>query len=121
MKEENLIHIKFELGEAIESKRDLLSSEAGLLKISKTINCYRSLRLEELKFKLKLLRKIKEIKTKINNLQKILPKGKIPEILKEKEQDELEIKIKKTKATKYDKELESQLQNIQEKLRALGK
>ena len=119
MKNENLIHIRLGYKEVIQSKKDILSSEMDLLKIVKAIKKYRFLRLEELKMKLKLYRKIKEIKNNIKKLQTMLPTLKIPEILK-KDKDSKEIE-KKIKEKQYDKTLESQLQEIQNKLKALAK
>ena len=120
MKNENLIHVKLEYGEALQSKRDTLSSEMNLLRIAKMIKKYRLLRLEELKIKLKLHRKIKEIITNIKKIQTTLPILKIPEILKKdkeiEEPDKLPIKEKQ-----YDESLESQLQEIQDKLNLLQK
>ena len=118
MKNENLIHIKLEYEEVIQLKKGFLSSEMNLLKIAKSIKKYRFLRLEELKTKLKLYKKIKEIKNNITKLQIILPKIKIPEILKKgKGSEEIEKKIKEKQ---YDKGLESQLREIQNKLKALA-
>jgi hypothetical protein len=118
MKNENLIHIRLGYEEALQSKTDILSSEMNLINIMKTIRKYRFLRLKELKTKLKLHQKIKEVVTGIKKVQKTLPELKIPEILqKEKmpeESRELEIK-----ETSYNRDLEFQLKNIQEKLNAL--
>ncbi|GAH97997.1 unnamed protein product [marine sediment metagenome] len=119
MKNENLIHVKLEYGEALQSKRDVLSSEMNLLRITGIIKKYRILRLEELKIKSKLYRKIKEVITNMRNTQTTLPKLKIPEILKkteETEKPELQIKEKQ-----YDGSLGSQLQEIQDKLNSLQK
>lgn len=120
MKNENLIHVKLEYGEALQSKRDILSSEMNLLRITKMIKKYRLLRLEELKIKLKLYRKIKEIITNIKKMQITLPKLEIPKILKKdkeiEEPDKLPIKERE-----YDESLESQLQEIQDKLNLLQK
>ena len=54
MKENNVIHIKFEYLEAIEAKKDILQTEISLLKIAKKINAYQELRKQELKTKIKL-------------------------------------------------------------------
>ena len=120
MKNENLIHIKLEHGEAIQSKKDILSSEMNLLKIAKTTREYRFLRLEELKLKLKLHRKIKETITNIKNMQTTLPTLKIPEILKKDKEIEEPSKLP-VKQKKYDGSLESQLQEIQDRLNLLQK
>ena len=119
MKNENLIHVKLEYGEALQSKKDVLSSEMNLLRIAGIIKKYRIFRLEELKIKSKLHRKIKEVITNMGKIQIILPELKIPEILKKTEEtEEPEIQIKEKK---YDANLESQLQEIQDKLNSLQK
>ena len=112
MKNENLIHVKFEYEEALQSKKEVLSSEMTLLKIVKIIKEYRSLRLEELKLKLKLHRRMKETITNMRKLQIILPKL---EMLKKDEDLE---KVDKIKKAQYDG-LEYQLQEIQDKLKSL--
>ena len=114
MKNENLIHVKFEYEEALQSKKEVLSSEMTLLKIVKIIKEYRSLRLEELKLKLKLHRRMKETITNMRKLQTILP---TLEILKK---DEDIKKVDKIKKTQYDG-LEYQLQEIQDKLKSLSR
>ncbi len=120
MKNENLIHVKLEYGEALQSKKDILLSEMNLLKITRIIKEYRLLRLEELKIKLKLYREIKETLTNIRKMQTALPKLEIPEILKKdkeiEEPDKLPIREKV-----YDEGIESQLQEIQEKLKSIGR
>src|SRR3989338_7241357 len=88
---ENLIHIKLERGEALESKRDVLASQIALLK------------------------KMVGLKTSLRNLEKTLPKLKIPKTLNKEEQHEK--KILKTEAG--DLSIESQLQEIQRKLEEL--
>lgn len=110
----NPIHIKLEYPEAVDSKKNALNSEINLLKISKTIKNYSLLRKKEQNKKLKILKLIKETKTELGKIQKNLPKVEIPEILQEHENAE-EIKIKE----KNNKDLESQLQDIREKLKSL--
>jgi len=120
MKNENLIHIKFEYEEALQSKKDILLSEMNLLKISKTIKNYSSLRLEELDLKLKLFKKIKEINADLGKLQISLPRLKIPEILKKEEDDEEISKVKEIKERPPEGDIEYELQEIQDKLRSIS-
>jgi hypothetical protein len=119
MKNENLIHVKLEYDEALQSKREVLSSEMNLLRIAKTIKNYHILRSNELKRKLKLYRKIREIITSIKNIQITLPELKIPEILKKDKEIEEPKKVQ-VKERQYDDSLESQLQEIQDKLKSIG-
>ena len=60
--ENNLIHIKLEFSEAVESKKDMLYSQQALLKLAQIIKQYRTLRTEELKLKLKIHKKKRHIK-----------------------------------------------------------
>lgn len=119
---ENILHVKFEFQEALQSKKDLLSSQINLLRTSKAIKNYKSLRSQELNQKAKLLKKIKSTKTNIGKLKRILPKVKIPDILKDgHERKELEDFKTKNQEVKDRSNIESQLRDIQEKLTALSK
>lgn len=120
MNPENLIHIRLKHEEALQSKKDLLTSEMDLLKITKRIKQYRTLRTEELQTKLKLHRKIGEMLTSMKKLQKILPLIKIPKLLKNGEEftEHEEIKAKIKQKHEYD-DIEIQLQEIQGKLKGL--
>ena len=114
------IHIKLEVDEAREGKKDLLSSEVNLLKISQTISRYKDLRIKELEKKRLIIQKSKEIKKNLLKLQGLLPTLKIPKIL---EKDEIEILTVKEKISinpiRRSSDIEGQLLEIQEKLRNL--
>jgi len=116
-----VIHVKLEYDEALESKKDILNSELELLKIAKAIKKYQILRSDELKVKLRLHRKLKELKTNIGKLQQVLPKIKIPDILSGG-REPLEEHITKSRIEKraHDSSLEAQLQEIQARLKELG-
>jgi len=120
MKNENLIHVKLEYGEALQSKRDVLSAEMNLLRIAKTIKHYHILRTEELKIKSKLYRKIKDMIINMKKMQITLPTLKIPEILKKDRKIEEPKKVQ-VKEKYYDESLESQLQEIQDKLKSISR
>jgi len=123
MTSENLIHLKLEYKEALQLKKDILSTEMSILKITKIIRSYGYFRLEELKLKMILHKKIREVKINIGKLQKILPKLKVPEILRRKKEIETVkvIKLEKRKKAYNDDSLEEQLQEIQNKLKELQK
>lgn len=121
MKNENLIHVKLEYEEALQSKKDILSSEINLIKIMKVIRRYHFLRLKELKTKSRLHQKIKEIIKDIKKTQTTLPKLKIPEILQKGRPIEEPRKLETIKKSYYDKDLEYQLKDIQKKLNELQK
>jgi len=118
---EQLIHLKLEQREALRLKRDLLSAQAGLLKTAKTLRNYGYYRSEELKLKAILYKEIRDVKLNIGKLQKILPKLKVPEILRKEEKTET-VKTSEPgakKRTYQGDNLEEQLQEIQNRLRQL--
>ncbi|MBU2562704.1 MAG: hypothetical protein KKF68_03525 [Nanoarchaeota archaeon] len=121
MKGENLIHIKLEYNEAVKSKKEVLQSEINLLKIAQVIKRYNFLRAEELRLKEKLHKKLKEAITNIKKLQTVLPKIKIPSILREEDIETKKVKEKHIILEKeyYDGSVESQLREIQNKLNSL--
>lgn len=118
-KQEELIHIKLEYSEAKQAKKDILSIQMNVLKVVQIINQYRELRTKELENKKKIAAKLKYINTNIKNIKKILPINKIPKIF-EKPTEEKETSEKKEKIQVIPKNtLESQLEEIQNKLKAL--
>ena len=119
MTSENSIYLKLETKEAFQLKKDFLITEMGLLKIAKTIKNYGYFRSEELRLKLILNKKMKEIKMNIGKLQKVLPKLKIPEILRKGEETDTPAKPKMKKKVSPDEGLEIQLQEIQNRLNEL--
>ena len=112
-KKEELIHVKFEYDELMQSKRDILSLEMGLLQILKILKRYHTFRVRELNKKIELHKKIKDMNKSMRNLQITLPTLKIPEILK-KDEEKSEFKVEETSS---DQNLESQLQEIQNRLK----
>jgi len=116
MNKENLIHIKLEYKEALQTKRDILSSQITLLRIAKTIRGYCTYRSGELELKLILYKKMKELKMNLRELQRTLPKPKIPDILKKEGWEKTE-QPKKIKSP--ERNIEEQLQEIQERLNEL--
>lgn len=124
MNQEKLIYMRLDYNEAVKSKKDILSSEATILNLIRTMKQYSPLRIEELKIKSRMHSKIKEIILNIKRLETTLPKIKIPSILKKyqsEELEEIEEKIEQTKIKQYDSSIESQLQDIQDKLRELAR
>lgn len=118
-----LIYVKLEHSEAIQAKKDILSSEARLLNIAQIMKRYQPLRDEELKAKIRVHTKISEVIKNIKKLETVLPKVKLPKIIKESHEDfedELDEKLSQTKIRNYDSNLSSQLQEIQDKLKELA-
>lgn len=120
MKDDVLIHVGFQYEEAIGAKRDLLSLEMALLEAVKAVTNYHSLRSEELKLKLKLYLRTKEYLNLLKRLKKILPKYKLPKILKDIEEEKIDVdKIKEEQEIKYGSDVDSQLEEIQNRLKSL--
>jgi len=114
-----LIHIKFEHDEALNSKKEILSSEINCLRIMKYIKNYKTLRKKELQLKTTLRRNIGELQTKINNLCKIVPSIKVSKNLLPEEKIE-EIKKRTDRKTEKPKDkIEIELEEIQKKLASL--
>ena len=119
MKEESLVYVRLEYNEALQSKKDILASQAGLLKIIRIIRHYKLLRLEELKVKAKMYRKIKELIANIKKIKTSFPMIKMPQLKKsEEEKENITKNIRERQGE--DDALETQLQEIQNKLRAIG-
>jgi len=117
MKEENLIHIKLEYNEAVQSKKDILSSEMSLLRIMKRIRQYQFLRLNELKIKTNLQKKVRAVKRDIKSMQLILPQIKMPAILQKNKVEEIVKKKPVVEKKVYNTDLELELKDIQRKLK----
>src|SRR3989344_6635398 len=140
MAKENLIHVKLEYEEARQSKRDILLTEASLLKIARIIKTYKELRVRELELKGELKERFEELRANIRATRAYLPILKMPKLLEDierkheekmerleetaeiKKQKEKKLPIIQPKKVEKQKEdpLEAQLREIQEKLGQLG-
>ncbi len=119
MRDENLIHVKLEYEEAVMAKKDILSFQRDLLRVLKRIKNYHKYRSEEMKVKLKVYRKIKELKIEVGKLQQTLPKIKIPEILSKGREEIIEHNKPHVIESNPSDDLDKQLEDIQERLRKL--
>lgn len=117
MEEKNPVYLKLEYGESVESKKDILSSEVLLLNLVKSIKTYHSIRLEELKVKAGIYKAVKELNLTIKKTKSSFPFLKIPEKIKRANLNGNEIKPSKEK---IDKDLDSEVREIQERLRNIG-
>jgi len=117
----NVIHIKFNYPEAIQAKRDILSSQVEILNILKIIKNYHKLRSQEFQAKIKLQKKLKQVQADIIKLEKTFPSVEVPRILKKHAQKNTPLRIKESieNKPKYDSTIESQLREIKEKLNSL--
>ena len=87
MNEEKLIHVKLDFADALESKKNVLEIERGFMQINNSIENFNALRMNELKMKIKLLGKIREVSQIIRGLKKFLPEPKMPKILMEEKHE----------------------------------
>ena len=115
----NLVHVKVEHSEAIQSKKDLLSLELELIRVIKIIKRYKQLRTKELRLKNKLKRVTGQTLTSIKIIEKDLPKIKLKEISHENEQIKEKPKEEENKRRKNRDHLEREIEQIQKKLRVL--
>ncbi len=114
---QNSLHIRLENDEALESKRSFLASQIALLRILKTVKSYRMLRSQEIQLKLELAKKMRELRTEISEIEKVLPKVKAQGLLKTSNTPERQY-LKKTTPVK-DLSIENQLYEIQRRLNEL--
>ncbi len=115
MKNENFIHVKLGYNETIQSKKDILFSQMNLIRILKSIKNYHILRTEELELKTELHVKTKELNAHIRKIQSLLPK--IPGVVKTPQR--LKTPQKNFESGTQDTDLEKQLIEIQERLKAI--
>lgn len=117
VKKENFIHVRLEYGEAMQTRKDLLASEIDVLNIRKAIERYNAIRNVELDLKAKLFRDMKKILKDVKSLEAGLPK--VESTREPESPGEKAVKTVVAKTHKND-ELESQLLEIQRKLRNLS-
>ena len=110
------IHVKIEREELFENKIDILSTEEKILLIKKNLISYKELRLNELKLRTKLQKRLRETYENLSKIEKILPKPSVPEIIKKKSLGERRTKSKR----RYDEDIESQIQDIKSRLKGLS-
>ncbi len=111
------IHIKLEYGEALYAKKELLSMQLNLLEFQKKFKDYKNSRKRELILKGKLRKELSSLKQEIDNMEEALPKeeGEGLKLLKRRTRK----KYKRTEK-KGQRGIERELQEIKEKLAALG-
>jgi len=112
MKPESLIHVRIDYTEALSGKKDILSSQVNLLNTLKSVKKFHILRKKEIQKKISIQKKFKEALASIRKLEKTLPR--IPDEEKTEETKEKKIEIKSTN------DIDSELQEIQERLKRLG-
>lgn len=115
VKGDNFIHVRLGYEEVLKSKKDILASEIDIINIIKSINRFISLRDLELKMKSNFYKEIKKIAMNLKLLETNLPQVKVPKILKHPEGNQVEMP-----ANRVSGDLESQLREIQRKLKNLS-
>jgi phosphoribosylaminoimidazole carboxylase (NCAIR synthetase) len=121
---EGIFYVKLTQKEALQAKKDILANQISLLKTSRTIKNYSSLRNQEIILRIKLENYLKEFSTLVEKLQKVTPKIKIPEILQKRlhqNQTLNEIEKEEVKKITIENDLEKELKEIQDRLDALAK
>ena len=127
MKDESLVHLKFEHNEALTGKREILHSEKNMLDLTSIMKRYKELRLEELRLKSRIQRKMKETISKLQKLREVLPHPNVEKILNKKMEKNIELKEEDEPSTIIKKRIETdenidlQLRDIQRKLNELSK
>jgi len=125
MKDENLVHLKFERNEALVGKRNILHSERNLLDLIGTIKRYKELRMEELRLKARMHRKMKETISVLQKLRTTFPHPNVEKIWNREREKNIELKEedepKVKKMIETDENIDLQLRDIQRKLNELSK
>jgi len=126
MTDENPVYLKLSHSEAAGAKIDLLSTEMSLLNILKIAKRYEILREKELELKSDIKKSIKKLNMAMTKTKSVFPFINVPTNIRRKEKrlDEREPVKKETKfipEENVDEGLESQLKDIQERLKAIGK
>jgi len=109
----SLPYVKIEYSEAIDSKRELLSSQADTLNIFKTIQNYKKLRKKELSKKIKLKTLTGQLNKKIKKLLLELPETQTKPDLTDSKTSIKEITKRKS--------INQELAEIQRKLEELNR
>jgi hypothetical protein len=129
----DIIHLRFNLADAMHSRKEMLESEVTLIDVHQHLKNYADLRKKELKLKEKLKRKLISVEKEIKKIKSVLPSARIPEkgkikgkemrmeekIRKIPEEVRQKVKIKSEQEKRYASELEKQLSEIRSKLQKL--
>jgi|TARA_B100001971_G_C18000200_1_gene436914 hypothetical protein len=99
-----------------KNKSDILSSQANLLKIKKNLQNLKVLSGQKKELKIKLRKVLESTNRNIEEIQKKIPKAKIPKEIRREE--ETKYSIKKISVERED--IDDELEKIQKKLRELN-
>ncbi len=120
------IHIRFEHDEAVFAKKELLNSEISALNTLKAFKSFKTTRRRELLLKTKFKKSLSDLKTKIEEIEQILPTEeeeepqlKLIKKLSKKKTPPKSKEAKKPEKKEY-KAIENELLEIKKKLAKLG-
>ena len=121
MKDDEVKYVRFGGKESILAKKDILSVQMSLLRILKALRNFSRIRSEEFKTKTKLLKNIKNTNSGITRIEANIPKltTSSPRKGRKMPAETREFGMMKKAAEKDDYSLESQLKEIQDKLKSL--
>lgn len=111
-------YTKLSREETIYGKKVLLQTQLELLMIIKHIKEYRSLRNDEFALKIALKNKVDETLLAIENLERLLPKMKVPNMPKREEHEEI-IYAQSSNLFQKELSLDQELEKIKAKLSLL--
>jgi len=115
IKKENPVYVRIDYEGAIDSQKDILSYQMGLINILKSLKKYHSLREKEENLKMDLRNMLKTTKENIKKMEENFPEVKGP---KSKQEDSQK---KEPTIEYYNQDLESQLEQIKKKLQEIGR
>jgi hypothetical protein len=121
---ENPVHFKIGYEDSLDAKKNILYSQVSLLNLVKIVKRYKAWRAGELEIKSQLFKSMGEMDLSIKKAKSYLPYLKMPEEEKAPAEPQPKKGKKETAAVKNDSdaddELNSQLQNIQDRLNSLS-
>jgi len=115
-------YVRIENSEALESRKSLLSTEMNLLQVSKRIESYKKLRKHEIIKKSLLKQSLRQKILKLNSLLACLPQGEAEGIKRIKHETAKHLVVEPVsyeKGSKRSRDIESQLQEIRERLSSM--
>ena len=114
---ENPIYSKIDYPNAISARRNLLESQANLLRSLQHLENYKDLRKKEIVWKIKLKNNVKEVKESVSKILKHVPKTSG---VKQIETEFREKQKKKKKESPVKMSVEAELSDIQRRLQELS-
>ncbi len=111
-------YVRLEHEEAVGSKRGVLSMEMNLLQIMTKISAYKKLRRQEIRDRIELKKRLRAIKSMIQDLLNLVPEVEKPKLKFRKRSSEGK-EVKQKKEANFQKGVEQQLAEIKARLQKL--